>query len=375
MKSSFISSSAIQNAMRLTIRQSQNQMVQSAVEASTKMYADVGVALGVNTAKSVDFNREIDRIKSIKDSNSVVNLRLEMSQNGLDAMNGAADDLVAKLTALKGSQSADTITVTLQQASSAFSQLMDTGNSLTNGEYLFSGINTDVAPLTDQSAAAMSAMQTNLKAYASGLTDPVTGNPKTVADLDATDMKNFTTMFVEPMFMQDTLPTGYPVGAPAPTGGLTYDTTPPAWGNWSSASNQNMTSRISNSEVVTSSTNANSDGMRYFAMATVMTKALTNQGLGTAGMSGLSDAAIDYAGRATTGITGQQSQLGLSQERVTKSNAALDAQSSILQGKLIDLTGVDPVEATTIVKNMETQLQTSYTIISKIQQLSLVNYL
>jgi flagellar hook-associated protein 3 FlgL len=92
-------------------------------------------------------------------------------------------------------------------------------------------------------------------------------------------------------------------------------------------------------------------------------------------MSGLSDAAIDYAGRATTGITGQQSQLGLSQERVTKSNAALDAQSSILQGKLIDLTGVDPVEATTIVKNMETQLQTSYTIISKIQQLSLVNYL
>jgi flagellar hook-associated protein 3 FlgL len=60
---------------------------------------------------------------------------------------------------------------------------------------------------------------------------------------------------------------------------------------------------------------------------------------------------------------------------VTKSNDALDAQSTILQGKLIDLTGVDPVEATTIVKNMETQLQTSYTIISKIQQLSLVNYL
>ncbi|MET3853517.1 MULTISPECIES: flagellar hook-associated family protein [unclassified Rhizobium] len=374
MKSSFISSSAIQNAMRLTIRQSQNQMVQSAVEASTKMYADVGVALGVNTAKSIDFNREIDRIKSIKDSNSVVNLRLEMSQNGLGDLNSSADDLMAKLTALKGSESATTISVTLQQASSAFSTLMGTANSSANGEYLFSGVNTDVPPLTDQSSAAISAMQTNLQAYASGLTNPVTGNPKTVADLDETDMKNFMTTFVEPMFTGDTLPAGYPVGAPVPTSGA-YVTNPPAWGDWSSASNQNMTSRISNSEVVTSSTNANSDGMRYFAMATIMTQALAGQGLGTAGMAGLSDGAIDYAGRAVDGLTGQQSQLGLSQERVTKSNDALDAQSTILQGKLIDLTGVDPVEATTIVKNMETQLQTSYTIISKIQQLSLVNYL
>jgi flagellar hook-associated protein 3 FlgL len=361
--------------MRLTIRQSQNQMVKSAVEASTKMYADVGVALGVDTAKSVNFNREIDRITSIKASNSIVNLRLQMSQNGLDLMNTAADDLVAKLTALKGNQTAQTITVTLQQASSAFSQLMDTGNSITNGEYLFSGINTDVAPLTDQSTAAIASMQNNLKAYASGITNPATGSPKTVADLSDTEMTTFMSTFVEPMFLSDTLPTPYPPAtAPTPVAPLAY-TTPPAWGAWSNASNQNMTSRISNSEVITSSTNVNSDGMRYFAMATVMTQALSNQGLGTSGMMALSDGAIGYARQAGTGLTNQQSQLGLSQERVKKAGDALDAQSNILQGKLIDLTGVDPVEATTIVKNMETQLQTSYTIISKIQQLSLVNYL
>lgn len=376
MKSSFISSSAIQNAMRLTIRQSQNQMVKSAVEASTKMYADVGVALGMDSAKSVNFNREIDRIKSIKDSNSIVNLRLSMSQNGLSSMNDKADDLVAKLTALKGNGDANAITVTIQQASSAFAQLMDTGNSIQNGEYLFSGINTDVAPLTDQSGDAIADIQTNLKAYASGLTNPVTGLPKTVGDLNEADMKSFMTTFVEPMFTQDTFTPFPPAGAPTPTGAFAYTVTPPpAWGDWSKASNQNMTSRISNSEVVTSSTNANSDGMRYFAMASVMTMALTDQGLSTSGMSALSDGAIDYAGRAVRGITSQQSQLGLSQERVTKANDALDAQSNILQNKLIDLTGVDPVEATTIVKNMETQLQTSYTIISKIQQLSLVNYL
>jgi len=66
---------------------------------------------------------------------------------------------------------------------------------------------------------------------------------------------------------------------------------------------------------------------------------------------------------------------GLSQERVEKANDALDAQANIMQTKLVDIQGVDPYEASTLVKTLETQLETAYTIVSKIQQLSLVNYL
>jgi flagellar hook-associated protein 3 FlgL len=189
-------------------------------------------------------------------------------------------------------------------------------------------------------------------------------------------MQNFMTTFVEPMFLQDTIPTPYPpTSAPAPVPPLAYTATPPAWGDWSSASNQNMTSRISNSEVITSSTNANSDGMRYLAMATVMTNALIDQGLGSDAMDAVSDQAIGYAAQSTTGLVTQQSQLGLSQERVTKANDALDAQASILNNKVVDLQGVDPAEASTLVKSLQTQLEAAYTIVSKIQQLSLVNYL
>jgi flagellar hook-associated protein 3 FlgL len=144
---------------------------------------------------------------------------------------------------------------------------------------------------------------------------------------------------------------------------------------WSKASSQNMTSRISNSEVVESSTNANSEGMRYFALATVVTSALMGQSLSTDAMSAVSSKAITYTTRATSGIVTQGSQLGLSQERVEKANDALDAQANIMQTKLVDIQGVDPYEASTLVKTLETQLETAYTIVSKIQQLSLVNYL
>ncbi|MDP9808197.1 flagellar hook-associated protein 3 FlgL [Rhizobium tibeticum] len=373
MKSSFISSSAIQNAMRLTIHQSQKQLVSASLEATTGVYADIGASLGSGAAKSVNFTSEVSRIKALKGSNSVVSARLEASQLGLNSMKKAGDALVSKLTALQGSQDKTSITVAMQSAGDALSQLMDTGNSMLNGEYLFSGINTDVQPLTNQQNAATTAIQTNLTAYASGLGKPV-------SSLTGAEMGKFITDFVEPMFSQDTFngtstPIAFPPpGAPTPLAPAAY-VTPPAWSDWSAASNQNMTSRISNSEVVTSSTNANSDGMRYFALASITVSALASQNVSADALSTVTSKAIGYAAQATTGIVTQASQLGLSQERVEKANDALDAQSSIIQNKLVDLQGVDTSEASTLVNTLQTQLETAYTIVSKIQQLSLVNYL
>ncbi|TAV04158.1 flagellar hook-associated family protein [Rhizobium ruizarguesonis] len=348
MKSSFISSSAIQNAMRLTIRQAQNQMTKATMEATTGVYADIGVSLGGNAARSVDFSREVDRIASIKSSNSLVTARMESSQLGLSKMKDVGDGLVSKLTALQGSHDPGSITVAIQSATSALSTMMDTANTMVNGEYLFSGINTDVQPLTDKTTATSAAIVTQLNTYAAGL-------GKAVSDLTGAEMSTFITTTVEPMFSETAW-------------------TDPTTG-WSQASSQNMTSRISNSEVIESSTNANSEGMRYFALASVMTSALLGQGLSSDAMSTVSKQAISYTTKATSGLVTQASQLGLSQERVKKSNDALDAQSNIIKNKLVDLQGVDPYEASTLVKTLETQLETAYTIVSKIQQLSLVNYL
>ncbi|MFC5759679.1 MULTISPECIES: flagellar hook-associated family protein [unclassified Rhizobium] len=348
MKSSFISSSAIQNAMRLTIRQAQNQMTKATMEATTGVYADIGVSLGGYAAKSIDFTREVDRIKSIKLSNALVDARMESAQTGLDKMKKAGDSFLSKLTALQSSHDPGSVTVAIQSATSALSTMMDTSNSMVNGEYLFAGINTDIQPLTDKTAATTTEITNRLNAYALTLGKPVN-------EITGDEMKTFIETEVEPMFSEAAW-------------------TDPTTG-WSKASSQNMTSRISNSEVVESSTSANSEGMRYFALATVMTSALFGQNLSTDAMSKVSSMAITYTTRATTGIVTQASQLGLSQERVEKANDALDAQANIMQTKLVDIQGVDPYEASTLVKTLETQLETAYTIVSKIQQLSLVNYL
>lgn len=348
MKLSFISSTAIQNAMRQTIRQAQNEMTSASTEATTGVYADIGVALGSSTSLSVNLTREVSRIDSILSSNSIANQRMTSSQTALSDMGTQAQKLMDQLVALRGNTDGSSVALTQSTATSTLSSVIASANTMVNGEYLFAGTNTDVQPMTDNSAATNTAIQNALTSYMAAQTPPVTS----ASDLTGDQMKDFITTKVEPMFTSDS-----------------------GWASWSSASDQNMTSRISNSEVVESSTSANSEGMRYFALATVTTAALFGQNLSTDAMSAVSSKAITYTTRATTGLVTQASQLGLSQERVEKANDALDAQANIMQTKLVDIQGVDPYEASTLVKTLETQLETAYTIVSKIQQLSLVNYL
>ncbi len=80
--------------------------------------------------------------------------------------------------------------------------------------------------------------------------------------------------------------------------------------------------------------------------------------------------------RATTGIVTQASQLGLSQERVDegKRRPRCTDKHHSEQARSISRAWI-PAEASTLVNTLQTQLETAYTIVSKIQQLSLVNYL
>jgi flagellar hook-associated protein 3 FlgL len=348
MKLSSISSSAIQNAMRLTIRQSQNDMTQASLEATTGVYADIGVSLGGKTAQSIDLTRETSRIDAILGSNSVAEGRMTASQDALSNMSTAAQDFMNQLIALRGNKDSTSAALTQQKATDSLSSLIGAGNTAVNGQYIFAGTNTDVQPLTDNSAAATTAIQTALTAYSTGLGVPT-------SQLTGAQMTTFITTKVEPMFAAS--------GAGS------------QWNQWSAASSQNLTSRISNSEVVDTSTNANGPGMRYLALAATVTTALSGLTLSSDAANAVTDQATSYARQAVDGLNEQASQLGLSQSRATKADDALNAQKNIFNNSIVDLQGVDPYEASTKVNSLETQLQTAYTIVSKIQQLSLVNYL
>ena len=352
MKLSSISSGAIQNAMRLTIKQSQNEMTQASLEATTGVYADMGVSLGGNISQSIDMTRDVSRLDSITASNSTAAARMTATQLGLTDMTSNSQKLLDQLVALQGNQDGSSIALSQTTATSTISSFVADANTMLNGQYIFAGTNTDIQPVTDQTAASTAAIQSALSDYMAAQSPPVTAT----SDLTADQMTDFIATSVEPMFLDDSSPN-------------------PNWTDWSSASDQNMTSRINNSEVVDTSTNSNQTGMRYMAMAATVANALMGTDLSTAALDAVTTSAISYSRQGIDGMNAQASQLGLSQARVTKANDAISAQKDIINNRIVDLQGVDPYEASTKVNSLETQLETSYTIVSKIQQLSLVNYL
>ncbi len=352
MKLSSISSSAIQNAMRLTIKQSQNEMTKASLEATTGVYADMGVSLGGNISQSIDMTRDVSRLDSIAASNSTAAARMTATQSGLADMTSNSQTFLDQLVALQGNQDGSSIALSQTTATSTINSFVADANTMLNGQYIFAGTNTDVQPVTDQTTAATTAIQSALTDYMAAQSPPVTAK----SDLTADQMTDFINTKVEPMFLDDT-------------------SAAPNWSSWSSASDQNMTSRINNSEVVETSTNSNSSGMRYMALSATVAKALMGTDISKAALNAVTTSAISYARQGIDGMNAQASQLGLSQSRVTKANDAISAQKDIINNRIVDLQGVDPYEASTKVNSLETQLQTAYTIVSKIQQLSLVNYL
>ena len=352
MKLSAISSSAIQNAMRLTIKQSQNEMTKASLEATTGVYADMGVSLGGNISQSIDMTRDVSRLDSLTASNSTAAARMTATQSGLADMTSQSQTFLDQLVALQGNQDASSIALSQTTATSTISSFVADANTQLNGQYIFAGTNTDVQPVTDQTTAATAAIQSALTDYMAAQSPPVTAK----SDLTADQMNDFISTKVQPMFLDDTSPA-------------------PNWSSWSSASDQNMTSRINNSEVNETSTNSNASGMRYMALSATVAKALMGTDISKAALNAVTTNAISFARQGIDGMNAQASQLGLSQSRVTKANDAISAQKDIINNRIVDLQGVDPYEASTKVNSLETQLQTAYTIVSKIQQLSLVNYL
>ncbi|MBA4795891.1 flagellar hook-associated family protein [Rhizobium rosettiformans] len=353
MSTASVSNLSTQTSMRLTIRQAQNELLKSQQEVSTGFYADIGAELGSKTSTVVDLNRESLRLNSMISNNSIATQRLSASQEALKQIATAAEEMNNALITISGSSNSDTINTTIMTVSNSLSTMTSMANQSANGEFLFAGINTDVQPIAEytDTSAAKTAFDAAFTTYF-GFPPTDTAGTATIAATGTPSMEDFITTVLEPMFT-----------------GADWTT------NWSSATDQAMTSRITQSETVQTSASANENGFRYFALAAIVTKELMTIGAPANAVTTAINKAIDYTGRAITGINSTRSELGLSQNRIEKADASLKVQVDIIETSLSSKIEVDAYEASTRVNSLLSMVEASYTLTSKIQALSLVNYL
>jgi flagellar hook-associated protein 3 FlgL len=349
MKTSFISTEYLSSASRLSLQQLQAKLSDAQKEVSTGRLADVGLSLGYKTGQTVTLRQELARLQTITDTNGLVNTRLDATQSALKTLVDNAQSFMAQVIGARSST--DSAAVIVGVAKNGLGAMTDVANTSVDGAYLFSGINADAKPLNTYFDNPPSAAQQDV-ANAFQATFGVAQSDPSVSGIAASQMQSF---------------------LDGPFAALFSD---PAWGaSWSQASDQNIKSRISTSELIETSTNANAQAFRTLASAYAMVADLGVDKMNTSTYQAVLDKATALASSAIQDLTTLQGTLASSQERVSSANDRMSIQINLMTNHIGALEGVDMTEASTRVSTLMTQIETAYAMTARIQQLSLLNYL
>jgi flagellar hook-associated protein 3 FlgL len=351
MSANYISTLMLSSSLRSSITNNQSALSKASKEATTGRFADVGLELGTGTGRDVALRAELSFADQLVDTNELVAGRLDVTQNRVTQLGTTASDFLKNLIAARDADSGARII--LPSASANLQDLIGALNVSYNGSYLFGGTNTQAQPITDYVAGSAS----KAKLDADFLSAPPAGfgfsqTDPGVSTITPTQMQNFLDTTFDAEF------------------------TDPAWNtNWSSATDQTLSSRISTTEVVDSSVSANESGFRKLAEAYTMLTDLGNMNLSKDTFQVVVDKAISLVSGAINDLAVLGGSVGSIQQRVSGATDKLNIQKDILNDQVVKMEAVDPAEASVRVNTLQTQIQTALALTSQLQKISLINYL
>jgi len=349
MLASFTSTRSLHEATRVSILKLQNQLVVAQKEVVTRRHADVGVTLGGRTSETVSLRQQFARYTTLMTTNSFVTTRLDINQTTLESFSAAEVQFGSTLIASRDTDVGPT--VAQSEAKSSFLSLLDGLNSTLGGEYLLGGINTTQQPIADYyDTPTPASRQSVIDAFTTAFGVPP-GDPAT-AGITAAAMQTFLDGPFSDLFEE------------------------PAWSaNWSTASDTNIQSRISSTEQAETSTNANQLAFRKLAKAYVMVADLGVETLNKATFGAIADTAVKLSAQTVQDLAKVQAKLGTSAARVTLANDRMTAQNAIMSDQITALEGVDQTEAAIRVNELAIQLEASFALTARVQNLTILNYL
>lgn len=350
----YISTPALANSARAPVMQAQAALAKAQQELSTGKLADIGLGLGSGSGELVSLEQQQNRLQTISDSNTVATTRLTATTSAINALQTTATNFLSVLATATTSGTSAALQTTAQSNLGALATQL---NTTVSGQSIFGGINTGVQPITPYTTSPPSANKTAvdnaLNTYLGGLTPPLTS----ASQMSSTQMQSFLSGPFAALF----------------SSGSFNGTT----GAWSSATDQVQTSQISTGQTADTSVSANSQAFRQLAEAYTMvtefgaSASSTNSAAGQAVVS----TATSLISSAVTGLTALNTGVGITQSSITDANDQLTTQINLISSQVSTKEGVDTYALTTQVSSLQTQIQASYELTAKLQQMSLVSYI
>lgn len=351
----YVSSLSMSSALRGNLMRSQAGLSEANKEMVTGRYADIGLSIGVRTGQAVGLRNQHNQIESIITTNGIVAGRVDVTQKALDGLLETAQDFLSSLIGVRDGESGPE--VLYSQAKNNLQGLVGSLNNSASGQFIFAGIDTQNKPVTDYFAPAAASKQAIDDAFFA--TFGITQDDPNAANITAADM----TAFLQGAFSDEFADAA---GPPPATQG---------WQNWSTAASQNVSTRISTTEVVEVSTNAGEQPFRDLAKVYTMTFDLGSKNLNMNAFRAVLTEAIDTVTSAIQGLVATKAGLGTSEERISASTNRLTIQRDIMSKQITNYEGVDSIAASARVTQMQTQLDTALALTARMQQLSILNWM
>ncbi|PLW75521.1 flagellar hook-associated family protein [Cohaesibacter celericrescens] len=349
MKTGFISTLSLTSASRGSIMEQSVALAKLQTEVSSGRKYDVGLDLGIGTGEAISMRSEFENLNTIVDTNGLVKSRLDVTETGMLNVRDSAQTMLATLVSSIGSETGREVTIA--EAKNNLEQLVATLNTSFSGTYLFAGINVGETPITDYYAtgsANKTAVDTTFMAEFGMAQNNAGLNSVTAAQMQS---------YLDGAFANE------------------FDS-PGNWNaNWSTATDQEMVNRISTSETIETSISANIDPMRKLAMAFTMVADLGGENMTQNTFDVVLNKAVSMLGEAIGELNSSIGQVGNAQARVARASDKLSLQTDLINERILALENVNTTEVSVLLSNAVTQLEVTYAVTSRMQGMSLLNYL
>ena len=349
MSANLVSSQFLANSLILPVTQAQSALTTAMTEESTGQYADLGLQLGDQSGYELSLKEQVSLIQTLTSANSLVSTTLATAQNALSAISTSAQSTMTSLTAWTPSANSGATLQTMGQ--SALQGLIASTNATSGDQYVFGGINSAVAPMSDYYSTPTSAAKTAVDQAFQTAFGVLPSDPA-AAGISATAMQGYLSGPFAALF----------------SGG--------AWSaDWSSASSTNTSAEIAPGQTAVTSANANEPAFQELAQAYTMLSEFGGSQLSGAAQQAVASAASSLIARGQDSLTNVQAALGATQSAVTDANSSMSSQSTILQKQVDALDNVDPNATAAQINSLTNQIQMAYELTARLQQLNLAQYL
>ena len=335
--------------LRSSVLQAQSALTQAQTEVSTGTYADIGLQLGGGTGQLLSLRSDVDALNGYTQTNAVASTRLSATDTALTSMLSTAQSLSATLTS---AQSTGSSTAGLAAtAQGALEGLIGQLNTSAGGQFVFGGIATQTTPIADYTATskAKTAVESAFQNYLT------TNNISSASAMTGSQMQSF-------------------LGSSGFTS-LFSSGSNGGWKDWSSASSQTMSTSIAPSQTASTSVSANQGTFQTIAQAYTMLTEFTGDDMSAGVKAAVVSTAATLVSSGIAGLTDVQAGVGVTQSAISQANTQIGAQTTLLKSSASNLDSVDTYALSSQVTQLQTQLEASYSLTSRLQQLSLVNYL